>query len=332
MGMTIRPIHLLSALAALAFVLGPLPAAASAAWPGKNGRIVFRMLELGFEAEGQEPEGLAWTSARRGEAPHRLTADPTDQDPQVSPDGRLISFSRQAEPQPPESAVHTAVFLIRFDHSELRQLTFPPEECSDRKASFDPRGTRLIFIRHCRGTERRTDTWSIGVDGINLRRLEGPQARSSASVISPTGQQVIFVRRGDEPPHLISMRPDGSRRRDLTPSLGREQSVEGPDFSPSGRAIVFGGGFAESDLFTMRANGRRLKRLNYHPSSAGHSPPRYAEPAFSPDGREVVAIEQGRSGPASLVRFEIGGDGHPRGVPQVRYGDMPVWAPAVTAR
>jgi Tol biopolymer transport system component len=305
----------------LIFVILALPSCAGAAWPGGNGRIVYRALEQGFEAEGQEPVGLAWTSGRRGAVPHQLTTDPTDQDPQVSPDGRLIAFARQVAPQQPESAVHHAIFVVHFDGSGLRQLTAPPEECVDGKPTFAPRGERLFFIRHCHGPARGTDTWGVDADGSNLTKLEGRRGRSGASVFSPTGRQVIFLRRSENGPRLISMRPDGSRRRDITPPLGRERQIESFDFSPNGRVIVLAAGFSVfSHLFTIRADGRKLKQLSDPPSG-------YGEPAFSPDGREVVAIAYGHSGPATLVRFELGGDGRPGGVPGVRYGDMPVWAP-----
>jgi Tol biopolymer transport system component len=297
-----------------------LPDTAIAAWPGNNGRIVYRALVPGFEAEGQEPVGLAWTTGRPGDAPHQLTADPSDTDPQVSPNGRLIVFSREVEPEQQWGAVHLAVFVIHFDQSGLRQLTDPPEECADRKATFDPRGERLFFVRHCHGANKGTDTWSIDVDGTDLTKLEGDRARSAASVLSPTGRQVVFLRRTETGPHLISMRPDGSHHRDLTPRPNPQQQIEDPDFSPNGRVIVFS--TSATDLWTIRANGRNLKPLS-------NRPPGYGEPAFSPDGREVVAVAHTRSGPASLVRFEVGGDGRAREVPQVRYGDMPIWAPRV---
>jgi Tol biopolymer transport system component len=315
----------------LSFALGlvALPGPADAAWPGSNGHIVYRALVPGFEAEGSEPTGLAWTSGRPGSSSHTLTSNPTDIDPQVSPDGRLIAFSRQVEPQQESSAVHHGIFTIRFDGSGLRQLTAPPEECADGRATFNPSGSRLFFIRHCRGPARGTDTWRVDIGGGEPERLQGRASRGGASVFSPTGRQVVFIRRSDDGPHLISMRPNGRRRRDLHPQL---RSIEGPlDFSPSGRLIIFSGG-ESTDLFTVSANGHRLRRFSGLHVEPGGRPPDYAEPAYSPDGKQVVAIARGRSGPASLVRFEVGGDGRGKGVPGVRYGDMPVWAPSTERR
>jgi Tol biopolymer transport system component len=305
-----------------------LPATALGAWPGSNGRIVYRALVPGFEAEGQEAVGLAWTTGRRGEAPHQLTADPTDADPQASPDGRLIAFSRQTEAQQSGGPVHSAIFVIRFDQTGLRQLTDPPEECQDGRPSFDPRGKQLFFVRHCSGAERSTATWSIDLHGTHLSKLEGSRARSGAGAISPSGRQVVFLRRTEVGSQLISMRPDGSRRRDLTPRFKAGNQIASPDFSPDGRLLVFSVGSSSlSDLFTMRADGRNLRRLSDLRHRPGSDPPGYGEPAFAPDGREVVATAFGRSGPATLVRFEVGGDGKARGIPHVRYGDQPTWAP-----
>lgn len=324
MGMATLRIAYLVLVSTLALLVMSAPA--GAAWPGSNGRIVYRALKPGFEAEGQGALGLAWTTGQPGDAPHALTADPTDADPQVSPDGRSIAFARQVDPQQPGAAAHSAVFILGFDESGARQLTEPPEECWDGKPTFDFKGERLFFIRHCRGSARGTATWSVKVDGGDLRKLEGRRARSGASVISPTGRQVVFIRRLGDGQHLISMRPDGSRKRDLSSRLSGEKRVESPDFSPNGRVIVFSTG-TSGDLFTIRSNGRNPRQLSDLTHKPGHDPPGYTDSAFSPAGDEVVAVAQGHSGPDSLVRFEVGGDGRARGVPGVRYGDMPVWAP-----
>ncbi len=85
---------------------------------------------------------------------------------------------------------------------------------------------------------------------------------------SPTGRQIVFVRSFLRPdgidlgPHIYSMRPDGSRLRDLTPRLG-EGALGYPGFSPSGKAIAFAteGNNLRGDIFTMRANGGPIRRL-----------------------------------------------------------------------
>ena len=88
-------------------------------------------------------------------------------------------------------------------------------------------------------------------------------------------------------PHVHTMRPNGSRIVDLTPRLAAWSSQ--PDFSPSGNQIVFVRGYPgapNADLFTMRPNGKRWRRLT---GGANNPVGHFSNPAYSPDGRFVVA-------------------------------------------
>jgi Tol biopolymer transport system component len=82
------------------------------------------------------------------------------------------------------------------------------------------------------------------------------------------------------PDGLYSIGLDGSRMRRV---FGRLWGLgTQPDWSPDGRRLAFN---ARGRIFTMRANGRRLRRLteNY---------PRYSHPAWSPDGKSIAVVRR----------------------------------------
>jgi len=113
-------------LAALAVVLGIAAVfsdGASAAWPGRDGPVVFlgvRKGELPYES-GYLTTGLRVFEPGVPGSTRVLTNDPSDADPQVSPDGQTIVFSRRVSsglPYPHETV--DAVFAIGIDGSGSR--------------------------------------------------------------------------------------------------------------------------------------------------------------------------------------------------------------------
>ena len=75
-----------------------------------------------------------------------LTTNPTDSDPQVSPDGRLVVFSRTVRTAPGESV--SGLFVIGVDGSGLRQLTEGTlDGAGDEDPAFFPSGRSVAFVR-----------------------------------------------------------------------------------------------------------------------------------------------------------------------------------------
>jgi dipeptidyl aminopeptidase/acylaminoacyl peptidase len=341
-GMSCRDRVIATVLALLALALGAaalFSEMAAAAWPGRNVPVVY----LGVRPEtsntaccsGYKTTGLRIFEPGVPGSARVLTTDPSDADPQVSPDGRTIVFTREIPsglPFPLET--EHVIFAIGIDGSGLRQVTAVGTEAgSDFKPSFYPSGETLVFARGG-GRTGENDLYSVRLDGSGLRQITQGPAREEAPAVSPNGRQIAFTcgpAGGNERIEgVCSIRPDGSQRRLLTRKLKQGAEVFDPDFSPSGRTIAFtlGPGTA-SDIFTMRADGSRLGALTNRAPNGRRKFPRYigyASPAFAPGGSSMIALKRPGAGPR-LVRIRLRDPSHPVPLLPGSLGSAPVWAP-----
>jgi Tol biopolymer transport system component len=328
------------ALAALALA-ALLAAPARAAWPGREGPAVYAGVFPGTTLKPYltKPAGLRRFTPGVAGSPVQLTTDTTDRDPQVSPDGHLVVFSRDIEA--PEGRERSAIFASAIDGSGLRQLTDGgSSEGADTQPTFTASGRRIVFVRGGAGPYASGDLYSIGLDGSGVTPLTSGPAADRMPAASPSGRQIVFVRSFQRPdgiefgPHIYSMRPDGSRLRDLTPRLG--QAPWDPDFSPSGKAIAFAteGNNLRGDIFTMRADGGPIRRLTnrvthdrrHHDEPRFPRPYGYTNPAFSPVGDSILAVARSGTSPR-LARIRLADPDHPHLLGSSFLGSAPAWAP-----
>jgi dipeptidyl aminopeptidase/acylaminoacyl peptidase len=329
---------LLAALAAALVIAAFLGDRAAASWPGRDGSVVYlgvRKGELPYESS-YLTTGLRVFDPEVPGSSRVLTVDSSDADPQVSPDGQTIVFSRQVPsglPFPMPEMVG-GLFVVGIDGSGLRQLTGGgPEGESDVDPAFYPSGESIVFDR-ASGPTGEGDLYSIRLDGSGLRRLTDSLAREQGPTVSPSGRQIAFTcgpADGNERiEDVCSIRPDGSHRRLLTRKLKQGAEPFDPDISPSGRQIAFtlGPGTA-ADVFTMRADGSRLGALTNRSPSGRRTFPRklgYASPAYAPGGGSLIALARGGGGP-HLVRIGLRGPRHPKPFLGGALASAPVWAP-----
>jgi dipeptidyl aminopeptidase/acylaminoacyl peptidase len=327
-----RPtVLVLAALALAAFFSAP----AGAAWPGREGPVVYAGVFPGttLKPDLTRPAGLRLFTPGVAASRVQLTTDTTDRDPQVSPDGRSVVFSRAIEIV--EDSERSAIFIAAIDGSGVRQLTDGGSpEGTDAQPTFNASGQRVVFVRE-------GDLYSIGIDGSGLAPLTSGPAADRMPAVSPTGRQIVFVRSFQRPdgieagPHIYSMRPDGSRIRNLTPHLGGVPWD--PDFSPSGKTIAFAteGNQLRGDIFTMRANGGPIRRLTnrfvnhrrHHGDPRFPRPYGYTNPAFSPAGNAILAVARSGTSPR-LARIRLADPDHPHVFGTSLLGSAPAWAPA----
>jgi len=250
-----------------------------AAFPGENGRVAFAVQKWRLPdvcppiPHGCEPElysSSIETVLPSGRGRRVVRAFPPEQSvggsgAVWSPNGKSLTFQQGSR-----------LAIMRADGAHLRLL--PGLTSGDDEPTWSPDGRRLAFVGRvlcCRWL------YTVRRDGTALRRVTGQEVRWPAW--STTGQ-IAFVNyndHGDEAVGLrdgtYTIRPDGSRLRRL---FGRYWGTgQQPDWSPDGRRIAF---VARQHIFTMSADGRRLRRLtdNYGDS----------DPAWSPNGRYIAFI------------------------------------------
>jgi len=324
----------LALMAMVLVVAAFLSERAAGAWPGRSGPVAYVGVRQGEHRYSYETTGLRTLRPGVPGSALQLTSDPSDADPQISPNGRLVVFSRETGAD--ESGFGRAsLFVIGIDGSGLRQLTAGgPGGGGDFKPAFYPSGQSIVFARGS-GASGENDLYSIRLDGSGLRQLTRGPAREEAPTVSPSGRQIAFAcgPAGDlsRIEDVCSMRPDGSNRRVLTRKLKQGSEPFDPDFSPSGRLIAFtlGPGVA-SDIFTMRADGTRLGALtNRSPQGRRSFVDResgYASPSFAPRGKALVAVARPGTGPR-LVLIHLNDPRHPQPLLSGALASAPVWAP-----
>jgi len=230
---------LIAMFALLALVV---PAAASAA--SSTGAVVFsKSSKAGDEVKG----GLF--AVRDGHL-NQLTEDPTDTEPNFSPDGRTIAFARGGD-----------IYSIRPDGSGQRQLTSGPEV--DSLPKIAPNGRYVVFERQAT-KDGPTSLYTVGSTGGGLRALtSGGDDREAA--FSPDGKAIVFVRAVNDATNVnddvCTIRPTGSGFRRLTKTGGIDEFA--PRFFAGGIIYSRGestpGPAAYADIYTMLANGNKTK-------------------------------------------------------------------------
>jgi len=229
----------LIALSALLALM--VPAAASAA--SNTGAVVFSKAST---VEGVAKGGLF--AVKEGHL-NQLTEDPTDTEPNFSPDGRTIAFVRGGD-----------IYSVRPDGSGQRQLTSGPEV--DSLPKIAPNGKYVVFER--RGAlGGPASLYTVGATGGGLRALTSGDDHDAA--FSPDGKMIVFVRTAAGPEggndDVYSIRPTGSGIARLTKTAGVDEFA--PRFFAGGviysRGESSAGPAAYADIYTMRRDGTRPK-------------------------------------------------------------------------
>lgn len=230
---------LIALTALLALVL---PAAASAA--SNTGAVVFSKVST---VEGVAKGGLF--AVKEGRL-NQLTEDPTDTEPNFSPDGRTIAFARGGD-----------IYSVRPDGSGQRQLTSGPEV--DSLPKIAPSGRYVVFER--RGAlGGPASLYTVGATGGGLRALTSSGDNHDAA-FSPDGKSIVFVRStpGAEGGNddVYSIHPNGSGLARLTKTEGVDEFA--PRFFAGGVIYSRGesseGPAAYADIYTMRSNGTKAR-------------------------------------------------------------------------
>jgi hypothetical protein len=181
---------LLAALAGALVIAAVLGDHAGAAWPGRDGPVVYLGVRKGeppYES-GYRTTGLrVFEPGVPGSKIRMLTVDPSDADPAVSPEGRTIVFSREVPsglPFPHPEMVG-GLFVIGIDGSGLLQLTGGGPE------AMRADGSRLGALTNRSRSGRRTFPRKLGY---------------ASPAYAPAGGSLVALARGGSGPHLVRIK------------------------------------------------------------------------------------------------------------------------------
>ena len=309
---------------ALILLAAVLPSGASALTPPPpKADLVF---ESGGRIMSMNADGTGRDILTREGLPFDGISENADSEPQVSPDGTAIVFSRYFEDEDLDSVSQ----IIVADRDGENQKVFLPNAAapaSSRSSVASPvwsADSSRIFYIHFDETRRSltAEIRSIRADGTDVRLIGKSVTRFSAKKItgakslpfeiapSPDGDRLLVsyypIFGGAKPANsfLIDL---ASRKRKLL-----ERDASSGDWSPDGSRIVFvserdhlnkscyeGSCSYDPQLFVMKADGSAVRRLiPGKPKGSSFSPD------WSADGRRV-AFSSDRIAPNRHVSDEI---------------------------
>ncbi len=244
---------MLAAVSSLLFAAAP----AHASFPGANGGLAseYREIDRGgrddmeiqlFGLDGIIDARLSPCSRPETEPPSGTCPN----NPSFSPDGRRIAFDLGGR-----------LALVAPDGSGL--LTLPKLTEADVDPAFSPDGTMLVFTGLAGG---RHNLYTVAVDGSSLQALTHVGGSSAAW---SSGGQIAYCAGGQ----IWRLRPG-------TP--GRTRVAKGchPDFSPSGKTILYD---YKRDTYRVPARQGAARKLSVR---------RAERPTFSPNSKQIAFERQ----------------------------------------
>jgi Tol biopolymer transport system component len=219
--------------------------------------------------------GITLLSAT-GTVNRNLTPKGFQGQPSFSPDGKWIVYERDIAPG------NNGVWLMRSNGTGLRRVTrnpFGAGECGcDTDPNFSPNGKLITFVR-IKKPERQQALFAVRPNGRGLRQLT-PYSWDVAIKHdwSPDGKLIVLTTNADfvrpnESASLVTIRPDGSGKTDLTGFTGGTENAFAGSFSPDGQQIVFR--IESGDTYSLAVidrDGGNLRRL-----TTGRGKPRYID-------------------------------------------------------
>src|SRR4030095_16454272 len=222
-----------------------------------------------FEVYVMNPDGTDQT---------RLTFDPrTDQQPDISPDGRQIVFcSSRITGTNPEGDLE--IFVMDADGSNVRQLTFNGAGIGDFWPRWSPNGKQIAFHSNVDGN---FEIYLIDADGSNLTRVTEYPGPDQFPEWSPNGRQLAIRR--DTDIYLIDI--DVMNPVRLTDNATIDQMAS---WSPNGQKIAFMS-FREGycSVFVMNSDGSDPTNLTPKPDGVPVDQYCSRAPAWSRNGQQI---------------------------------------------
>jgi Tol biopolymer transport system component len=122
------------------------------------------------------------------------SSDAIDNDPDWSPDGTKIAFTRHSTSDPdPNNPSDAEIYVINPDGTGLTRLTFNDYE--ERAPSWSPDSSRIVFMARV-GTRGGNgfEICVMNADGTNFVQLTDNSVFEGTPTFSPDGQKIVFGR------------------------------------------------------------------------------------------------------------------------------------------
>jgi TolB protein len=134
---------------------------------------------------------------------------PSDNLPQVSPDGRSIAFHKNVVDCADPSDCGNRIVTVNFAGGRLRELTDP--SINAQVPNWSPDSKRIVF--EMSPPEGGVEVGIVNADGTGFKQLTfgNEETFNFAPTFSPDGTKIIFS--SSPTPagvHLATMNPDGS--------------------------------------------------------------------------------------------------------------------------
>ncbi len=189
-------------------------------------------------------------------------------DPQYSPDGQRIVFTRAMRVKG-TSSLEAGVWLMDANGGHLHEIDRPiPGRSEDHEPAWSPDGKQIVFTRLNDSTAPRGKQALFIIDstGGDARQITPWSLNAGGANWSPDDSRIVFQSYRDcscsETSQVYTVRIDGSGLTRLT-NVGR--NIE-PNWSPDGKRIIYAhepgaGSDHLPDLWVMDSTGTRKKAL-----------------------------------------------------------------------
>jgi TolB protein len=308
------------ALAAAAVVSAGLPAAASAAWPGLDGRIATAFEEPREQPRGGDLEIVTWSQDGVRKTLTDTTTDDTQ--PSVSPDGTMIAFrtdrlSTRTDPR-------EQIYVVPLEGGDDRRVSqdAPRTGRYSSQPAWTPDGRRLVFrSNRDNASTRKGDVYTMDLDGRNIVRLiASPDTDERYPTLSPDGTRLLFTSDRGGTFGVYVANADGSDVRLLYDGPAQDSA---PAWSPDGTKVAFETFTipdVDGDVFVMDADPETADT----PVAIAADPMHDEGPAWSPDGSSI-AFTSDRGGNSDTYVAAADGSDPYRLTDPAAYEESPDW-------
>lgn len=244
-------------------------------------------------------DGL-YTANDDGSNPRQVTTDASDFYPALSPDAHTIAFFDR----------FTSDLYLVDANGQNERLLFdaPPEETIVMgRPAFSPDTDQLVFTRWVNYPFGPRDLYRIDLDGQSLTQLtQNDYAEDPA--YAPDGNLIAYSSGNNFSGYnqIVTIRPDGSDRREVTPETGIYYDWEAA-FSPDGEEIVFTRQTDEiysQEIWKVNVDGSGLAQLTDSPGDQEWA----QDSTWSPDGSQIIYYRN-QAGPDCCELRAMNADG-----------------------